>query len=125
MREIKFRAWDVKFKEFVEMDSDHLPEWQMRLDGSIWRSGVDWTERYHKMQFTGLKDKGGKDIYEGDILSGPCMAIEIYWSKKFCGFWVKLEDGERNTINDWCLDDMDIIGNIHENPELVVKDDEN
>ena len=70
-------------------------------------------------QYTGLKDKNGKEIYEGDIVTGAfCTGMVEYWDKGWGGY-VVTSDGD-----DWDgmladFDDIEVIGNIHENPEVT------
>lgn len=107
-RPIKFRAWDNEQKFMLMPESDVLV---------ISTNGVAIdSEEFAVMQFTGLTDKNGKEIYEGDILSagdeyGPWA---IQWDEKLL-MW-KVKDGGML----WALrKDAEVIGNIYENPELL------
>jgi len=62
-REIKFRAWHEINKNM------HPPSsmFEITTNGQIYREGFNCTDDYILMQYTGLKDKNGKEIYEGDI----------------------------------------------------------
>ena len=104
MREIKFRAWDKESKEI-------LPWEEIMLWNLMWLNKKDQTD-YVFQQFTGLKDKNGKEIYEGDI----CKKVLPY-NRDF-----EID----NTPFQWhsliefgSLEGLEIIGNIYENPELL------
>lgn len=126
MREIKFRAWN---KAQARMLSD-----VSKVGNNIfWDNGnsfaLDLFNDYELMQFTGLKDKNGKEIYEGDIVR--FARKQGYWSHnrgdievvkfiddqsaQYCGFgfssMLPLTKAKSNKV--------EIIGNIYENPELV------
>lgn len=81
MKEIKFRAWHKDFKKMYEVKSIQFCN---EVDGAIqsvelWLLGkVDFIEDIELMQFTGLQDSEGKDIYEGDILARHSF---IPWNK--------------------------------------------
>ena len=130
-REIKFRAWDKKNKLFITND-DEVKEYMIGLDGKLYRMDfysnilgeedgiLIWNELKDiiLMQYTGLVDKNGKDIYEGDIvkydgeLTTVIFCYGSFFLEKF-NFW----------SSDWVnADNMIVKGNIYDNPELLKED---
>lgn len=110
-REIKFRAWHIKTKKYFPLDgSDSF---------SVFEDDAFIVE-----QFTGLRDRDGIPIYEGDVLRVPGVATlrDVGPVISYRGaFGVELE-GKK--VRPWYLcnfheHDMEILGNIHENPELL------
>ena len=122
MREIKFRVWDEQFKRMSKK-----PE-QIRLNianGNVHgsRSGGN-VETWRLMQYTGLKDKKGNDIYEDDICTVAGMGLAIVDICPYNGTQFKTLDGYDVPVID-CVaedDDFEIVGNIHQNPELLEAD---
>jgi uncharacterized phage protein (TIGR01671 family) len=126
MREIKFRAWDKK-KNLMLYEFDLIGNGDFSLAKAFLHLqdyGInDFVEDFILMQYTGLKDKNGKEIYEGDILNmtyhGSVSIVEPE-IKGVIGF-------ERGSFiieeNGFALGkigrSLEVIGNIYENPELL------
>lgn len=130
MREIKFRAWDEKENKIRKVTKinwfDECVECDEHPNGDYIRLPL---EKANLMQYTGLKDKNGKEIYEGDILTceggyeAPegeevCQDVsQVYWDNDLLQFRVQCRCGDF-----WSLEEYDyeeIIGNIYQNPELL------
>lgn len=112
-REIKFRAWDGK-----KMTTDFLigPD-----NGNVLLlDTLPFTvSRMPLMQYTGLKDKNGKEIYEGDIMQDDkqfkhCVEMNYdQWKLKSATGWYSSFQSQGGVGN------FEVIGNIYENPELL------
>jgi len=118
--EIKYRAWD--------QDNQKMWYWEVGdIENEFWNA-----VRVHghiPMQYTGITDENGKPIYDGDILKddswwwgncaikfiqgdvGPCTGDNVMeW---------RLYNHEGDSHNLWDGEEVEVIGNIHENPELL------
>ena len=121
MKELKFRAWDGK-----KMIDDVVPASETSI---IELFEYEWqeTEVEAVEQYTGLKDKNGKEIYEGDILGGIWERGAILYCDKCKQLQYHLQGDECSACSgdaywaDIVEDDGDIevVGNIHENADLL------
>lgn len=69
-------------------------------------------------QFTGMLDKNGKKIFEGDILNGESGLHRVYYDRVYCRFeWARLKGNYKISFADYA-DGYEIVGNIYDNPEL-------
>lgn len=124
-REIKFRVW-TGFKMEYNIMAGFL--------GAFYVQGMDekdaacmspFNTKYYPetpvMQFTGLLDKTGKEIYEGDIIKAGEDKMLLRWSEVYASFVLRKEGWAfSHFFGEACSpEDCEIIGNIHENPELL------
>ncbi len=134
MREIKFRAWDKKSKQMFKVLCLPLSALAERDNGIMLYGlkGADYfydknTTNHELMQYTGLKDKNGKEIYEGDIINiflrnkNPEEERYVKAEIKYLygGFWFL---SNYHTDCNWHFYNQierEVIGNIYENPELL------
>lgn len=123
MREIKFRAWDKAYKQFQEGDI---------IRDNIIGEFVDDPE-FEVSQYTGLKDKNGKEIYEGDIVRFKAEGLSglgvVYWKNDVAQFWIRdirLKTNKRGERHYPFYENARyrVDSNIYENPELIQGSDE-
>ena len=132
-REIKFRAWDKRKKKMI------YNFFISSVGGGIWqKTGHELYPISHAignalMQYTGLEDKNGREIYEGDIVEclwgrgvvcfGGYLNIGGYDTSSCCyGFHVETREGNCTLTDD---EYTEVIGNIFENPGLLEGNKEN
>ena len=117
MREIRFRAWDGE--QMYSVDELHFPQGGLRWYGP--GVGRGWAKDCPVMQFTGLLDKNGKEIYERDIY---LQDVWMFGKKEgtFAGV-ITYDTASFQSKYDWGMSVLrltgEVIGNIYENPELV------
>ena len=121
MRELKFRVWDKRYKQYVK-------PYAVCLDGRaivITEPSNDLetldSERVIIEQYTDLKGKNGKEIYEGDIMSDKSIVRFAYDNEVgSCGCCVDEFWGSGFIVsNANPIESLEVVGNIHENPELL------
>ena len=133
MRDIKFRAWDKESKKMIyeevfgngEDENDGFTK--LVEDGgdvflvSIFANGnceYESLTSARLMQYTGLKDKDGIEIYESDQVGTPAGIGVVKWDRCFNLFW---NNKDSTTLHDCVEEQLEVIGNIYKNPELVEK----
>lgn len=125
----KFRAWDKEFKEMVQVDAIVLDDQVIKVtykNGNVVKEDIKY---YDLMQSTGLLDKNGKEIFEGDIITDGEDVLDIKRHPTL-GFYT-VDNGRETFVSDGVdveyfeeyaeefSETIEIIGNIYENPELL------
>lgn len=147
MREIKFRAWMIEKNLMLHNvhlfydtlgDEEHGNKWE---PVSSFGQVVEKPDEYIVEQFTGVRDRNGKEIFEGDIISveedfmktikqidGKSVWVVVFdedWHAVVFQYPKKVElvGGEighaQNVLNPRWSEKIEVIGNVHENPELI------
>ena len=136
MRELKFRCWGIKENKYLKLHSIHLSTSKFIVSyygvggGNISIALKDVIIE----QYTGLKDKNGKEIYEGDIVEqfvcgvkkfkgkevGRKTVWQVRWNEEECCFELHYLSG--SLFGDSLMakgEEYEVIGNIHENPDFL------
>lgn len=132
IRVIKFRAWDKEKKRLLPITRMNWSDWWVTCEPLLEHKPIpleygernsfknEKTDRHILMQYTGLKDKNGKEIYEGDIIealdgrdNNKSYILTVEWEQDVCSSgWTLSGIG-------WYQGELEVIGNIYENPELI------
>lgn len=123
----RFRAWDKEYKEMVQVDALVFDEQIIKAtykNGNVVKEDL---KNYVLMQSTGLRDKNGKEIFEGDILKVTNLSswLEVVSFNKNKAMFVskevkrKVEETPLYDLFNTDIFEVEIIGNIHTNPELA------
>lgn len=141
-REIKIRVWDIDSSEMITDFNNAHSDYRLDFDkGKLIYVGLiednyPQERKSSTMQFTGLLDKNGKEIFEGDVVkrmakiynaNPTVLSKNLYRYEEQVsfieyrgnGFWVHDEDFGYEGEDMWNWAEMEIIGNIHQNPELI------
>ena len=138
-REIKFRVWDIENKKMLDLEELNYEYGEPAIRTTMY-SDYFGTDDMILMQYTGLKDKNGVEIYEGDI-------VKAHFTKGHWTYNDKSYYGYKNGRVEYCVDcfilyienykekiyplsafgdrqikDLEVIGNIYDNPELIEKE---
>lgn len=108
MREIKFRAWGP--------NTEHMWSWEELQPCDVYV--LFGCGEKIVMQYTGLKDKNGKEIYEGDIVQEAGTVAPVSWDSARARFVYRTDTLTAGLYGLMCT----VIGNIYENPELLEGD---
>ena len=136
-REIKFRAWDkeqeilhpVQDLQFGNNGKTHV---FLALGEDICSEGFA-PEKFDLMQFTGLLDKNGKEIFVGDVIKIKCnediIIGDVFYNQSRCCYMINHPAGYNgsfglHTLTIEICDEFNIIGNLYQNPELLGGQDE-
>lgn len=122
-----FKVWDSRFNKFIDPGDVHINARTGELKGI--HGGPGYVEEWKLIRSTGLKDKNGVEIYEGDIVKAPDFfheapdtACAVVFSKPNAGWGLECCN-VCEPIHCWFCNDgssaLEVVGNIHEHPELL------
>lgn len=137
----KYRAWDIEFEKMVQVNTLFLDKQTLKVtyeNGGVAKDDINY---YVLMQSTGLKDKNGKEIFEGDLITetgvfnstvkyGSWIYEEDFGAKaKSVGFYLdkSYEDHTwyENLNYDYISKNCEVVGNIYENKNMIGYGDNN
>lgn len=124
-REIKFRAWHKDLKKMFKIGQITLEKgtWNFEPnDRDFIGMSIPYQPSFVLMQYTGLHDKNGKEIYEGDILKvyykGMSEVGYVEYDNEYCEYKIIINT-DKDYFSLWKSIDLEKIGNKYDNPELL------
>lgn len=119
----KFRVWLKNDKEIIDVDEIHWFDGELDIIGD-YITFVRKADEIELMQSTELKDKNGKEIFEGDIVDYKGRKAVIKWHGSYASFIYRFVDELNKRSAEWyqlylAYSKCEVIGNIYENPELL------
>jgi uncharacterized phage protein (TIGR01671 family) len=120
MREIKFRAWDGKEMHTDALSAKIKPAQEfdgLKLD-AYYEPGFNNCNMKSLMQFTGLTDKNGVEIYEGDILQMDDLFVPVEFNDGCFHIYTNKSQGAGQLMQ-MRAKRFTVVGNIHQHPELL------
>lgn len=136
MRELKLRAWIKEKNKMCQVHSIHMGTKKVIVSIAMGNRSLQF-EQVELMQYTGLKDKNGKEIYEGDVVESATMKYSVgetikgvvKYADKWATFYLAIKNRHGvgialDSVHAWYYDEdgeisVEIIGNRFENPELL------
>lgn len=113
MRNIKFRAWSKKFNKFLSVGFHIIGE--TTLFDLLNQHRIEELDNIEITQFTGFKDKNGKDVYEGDVVEFKGQFIaKVIWCEEDGAFQIRSENKGGAFLNERYMSNFEVIGNIFE-----------
>ena len=120
---------EIKFRAFCDIGDENkmLYFTEGKYDNGLWFEHTsNHIDEYLSplMQFTGLTDKNGVEVFEGDVVKWFINNLErtapIYYDQSQACFWMgKDVNLEYTILNDWMRGEYEVLGNIYQNPELL------
>lgn len=129
MREIEFRGKDIHFNKWVYGYYHYLANTKEECILEYYRNTSTVIDRNTLGQYTGLKDKNSKMIFEGDIVKQSIHYINsdedeeyvsiVKWKQDWCAFALNHINGMIGSSYFTVNDNVEVVGNIYDNPELL------